>query len=74
MYIADTLSRKGSKPKTEVQFEFCHQVEELCLSEHLPVSSELLQQLHDDTSKDSSLQSLMQVILTKWSDKSPLQV
>ena len=71
MYIADALSRaypKGSEPKTEPQSEFCHQVEELSLSEHLPISSDLLQQLRDETAKDTSLQILMQVIFTGWPD------
>ena len=71
MYIADALSRgylKDSEPKTELQSELCHQVEELSLSEHLPISSDLLQELHNETDKDTSLQILMQVIFTGWRD------
>jgi len=39
------------------------------LSEHLLISIELLQQLHDKTSKDASLQILKQVIFTSWPDE-----
>ena len=56
MFIADTLSRaypEGSEPKTEPQSEFCHQIEELSLTEHLPITGDLLQQLCDETAKDS---------------------
>ena len=72
MYIADALSRaypKGSEPKTEPQSEFCHQIEQLSLTEHLPITGDLLQQLRDETAKDSSLQNLMQVIYTGWPEE-----
>ena len=65
MYLADALFRaypKDSAPQTEPQFEFCHQLEEVSLSEHLPVLVELMQQFRDETGKDTSLQVLMQVI------------
>ena len=38
MHIADALSRaypKNSVPRLEEQSEFCHQVEDMVLSEHL---------------------------------------
>ena len=71
MYLANALSRvysKGSAPQTEPQSEFCHQLEEVLLSEHLPIPGELMLQLHDETAKDTSLQILMQVIITGWPD------
>ena len=40
--------RKDSAPQTEPQSEFCRQLEEVSLSEHLPVSVELMQQFCDD--------------------------
>jgi len=81
MYIADALSRaypKGSEPMTEPQSEFCHQIEEVSLSEHLPISTDLLQQLCDKTAQDASLRILMQVTdFTGWPDERrsvPLEV
>ena len=69
MHIADALSRaypKGSAPVREKQSEFCHQVQDIVLVEHLPIPSESLNQLRDETAKDQSLQILMQVVLTGW--------
>ena len=80
MYLADALFRaypKDSAPQTEPQSEFCHQLEEVSLSEHLPFSVELMQQFRDETGKDSSLQVLMQVISVGWPDNKkvvPLEV
>ena len=54
MYIANTLSRaypKGSVP-VEEQSEFCHQVQDIVLVEHVPILSESLNQLRDETAKD----------------------
>ena len=66
MYLADALSRaypkKGSTPQTEPQSEFRHQLEDVSLSEHLPILRELVEHLCDEMVKDTSLQILMQVI------------
>ena len=62
---------------TEPQSEFCHQIEEISLSEHLPISTDLLQQLRDKIAQDASLRILMQVIFTGWPDERrsvPLEV
>ena len=80
MYLADALSTlypKDSAPQTELQSEFCHQLEEVSISENLPVSVELMQQFRDETGKDTSLQVLMQVISVGWPDNKkvvPLEV
>ena len=75
MHIADALSRaypKNSVPVVEEQSEFCHQVEDIVLSEHLPISSESLRQFRNETAKDQSLQILMQVVLTGWPEHKQL--
>ena len=59
--------------------KFSHQLKEMSLSEHLPVSVELImmQQFCDDTVKVTGLQVLMQVISTGWPDNKkvvPLEV
>ena len=69
MHIADALSRaysNNSAPRREEQSEFCHQVEDMVLSEHLPISSESLRQLCEETAKDQGLQILMRVVLAGW--------
>ena len=42
---------KGSVP-VEEQSEFCHQVQDIVLVEHVPILSESLNQLRDETAKD----------------------
>ena len=71
IHIADALSRaypKNSVPNVEEQSEFYHQVEDIVLTEYLPISSDSLRQFCDETAKDQSLQTLMQVVLTGWPD------
>ena len=75
IHIADALSRaypRGSAPVGEEQSEFCHQVQDIVLAEHLPIPSESLNQLRDETAKDQSLQILMQVVLTGWPERKHL--
>ena len=71
MHIADALSRayvKTSIPNFESQSEFCHQIEDVNLSEHLPITSETLQQFRTVTAEDPNLQLLMKVVLAGWPD------
>ena len=52
MHIADALSRaypKNSTSKVDEQSEFCHQVEDLILTEHLPISIDSLKQFSEET-------------------------
>jgi len=45
MHITDALSRtypKNSAPKVDEQSEFCHQVEDLISTKHLPISTDSL--------------------------------
>ena len=55
-------------PNSESQSEFCHQIEDVNLSEHLPITVETLQQFRTVTAKDPNLQLLMKVVLTGWPD------
>jgi len=55
--------------KVNEQSEFCHQVENLILTEHLPISTDSLNQFCDETAKDQSLQVLMQVVLSGWPEQ-----
>ena len=57
---------KNSVPNVEEQSEFYHQVEDIVLTEYLPISSDSLRQFCDETAKDQSLQTPMQVVLTGW--------
>jgi len=69
MHIADTQSRvypKNSVPKVEEQSEFCHQVEDLILTENVLISTDSLIQFCDE---DQSLQVLMQVMLKGWPEQ-----
>ena len=59
---------KASIPNSESQSEFCHQIEDVNLSEHLPITVETLQQFRIVTAKDPNLQLLMKVVLTGWPD------
>ena len=69
MHIADALSRnyvKTSTPKSDSQSEFCHQIEDIVLSEHLPIATETIQQFRMVTAQDSDLQTLMRIVLIGW--------
>lgn len=62
MNITDVLSwayPKNSVPKLEEQLEFCLQVEDIVLSEHLPIPSESIRQFCNETAKDQSLRVLV---------------
>ena len=67
MHIVNALTRaypKNSIPKVDEQSQFCHQVEDLILTEHLPISTDSLDQFGEESTNDMSLQVLMQVMLT----------
>lgn len=69
MHIADALSRaypNNSTPKVDEQSVFCHQVEDIVLSEHLPISSESLRQFRDETANDHSLQVSIDASHSCW--------
>ena len=69
MYLADALSRAypaQSVPLSSPQSEFCHLVEAVDLTEHLPISSRRLKQIQEATNKDSTLQILKHYILSGW--------
>ena len=77
MFLADAISRAyptESVPVASPQSEFCHSVEAVDLTKHLPISSRRLKQA---TNKDSTLQTLKQHILLGWpNDKTqvPLEI
>ena len=55
MYLADALSRaypKNSTPLSMPQTEFCHEIEELQLAEHLPICTKRLKQIQEATNAD----------------------
>ena len=63
MYLADALSRAypdQSVPQSSPQSEFCHTVEVLDLTKHLPISAKRLKQIQEATSKDGTLKTLKQ--------------
>ena len=65
MYLADVLSRAFSDhsvPLLHSQSEFCHAVEALDLTEHIPISPNWLKQIQDATNADSTLQVLRELI------------
>ena len=69
MYLADTLSRAypdHSAPQASTQSEFCHAMEVLDLTEHLPISSKQLKQIQEATNAVNTLQVLKEQILSGW--------
>ena len=69
MYLADALSRAypdQSVPQSSPQSEFCHTVEALDLTEHLPISAKRLKQIQEASNKDDTLQTLKQQIISGW--------
>ena len=69
MYLADALSRAypvHSEPQSTQQSEFCHAMEVMDLTEHLPISTKRLKQIQEATTKDSTLQVLQQQIVSGW--------
>ena len=67
MYLVDALSRAypaQSVPLSSPQSEFCHSVEVVDLTEHLPISSRRLKQIQEATNKDATLQILKHHILS----------
>ena len=69
MYLTDALSRAyptQSVPVSSPQSEFCHSVEVVDLTKHLPISSRHLKQIQEVTNKDSTQQILKQHILSGW--------
>ena len=64
-------------PVSSSQSEFCHSVEVLDLTEHLPIPLQHLKQIQEATNKDPTLQILKHYFLSGWpSDKAqvPLEV
>ena len=61
MYLADALSRAyptQSVPVSSPQSEFCHSVEVVDLTKHLPISSRCLKQIQKATNKNSTLRGV----------------
>jgi len=80
MYLADALSRaypeQCTAPTSQPPSEFCHAMEELDLTEHLPISSSRLKQIQEATTADHTLQILKSQVISGWAQKSevPLAV
>lgn len=55
-----------SVPLSSPQSEFCHSVEVVYLTEHLPISSRRLKQIQEAMNKDATLQILKHHILSGW--------
>ena len=51
------------------QLEFCHAMEELILTEHLPISATRLKQIQEATNVDHTLQTLKSQVISGWAQK-----
>ena len=72
MYIADLLSRVQAPTMKKIgdTFEvFCSELQNINHAEYLPVSDQHLQQIRTHIHQDSSLQSLIGVILSGWPER-----
>ena len=72
MYIADLLSRVQAPTMQKVDdiFEvFCSELQNINHAEYLHVSDHHLQQIRTHVHQDSSLQSLIAVIMSGWSER-----
>lgn len=68
MYVADTLSRAYLNESTECQWqsEFCMEVQEINVTEDIPISDPILDEIRKETAKDSELQCVKGWISKGW--------